>query len=176
MSFSNYHQTVPWVYLALLSLDTKKSRSAPERLGLCSNPLPASFLPQESPAASVLRGGISVKQVDPARWLTWKSRSFTSKMDIIGGALNLKSESIYDTKNRLEYPQPISRFPGTGGVLDTYFQELLENFSGIEVLYMRVRKNHFLSIKSDFSSHFRMGTSNAETKIWDYFQYKYTPY
>ena len=59
-------------------------------------------------------------------------------MDIIGGALNLKSESIYDTKNRLEYPQPISRFPGTGGVLDTYFQELLENFSGIEVLYMRL--------------------------------------
>ena len=67
MSFSNYHQTVPWVYLAFLSLDTKKSRSAPERLGLCSNPLPASFLPQEAPAASVLRGGISVKQVDAAR-------------------------------------------------------------------------------------------------------------
>ena len=53
-------------------------------------------------------------------------------MDIIGGALNLKSESIYDTKNGLEYPQPISWFPGTGGVLETYFQELLEDiFQGL---------------------------------------------
>ena len=84
-------------------------------------------------------------------------------MDIIGGALNLKSESIYDTKNRLEYPQPFSRFPGTGGVLDTYFEELLEKFSGIEVLYVRVRKKHFL--KSDFSSLSKWALPMPETKI-----------